>query len=335
MYSEIAPGIVGSPFMQDLKLPDVKLTKAQSTAPGMLSYQERSILHVLASQHYRGDGAIIDGGSFFGSSLVASASGLEANPNLENMDLARFPGGKAIHGYELGFLPAPKSDKIDKNRVFSGIPYVLGDNFVHILEETIKAHTQNIDLHIGDLNDEVWPGDPIEICFIDVCKTMRLNAHVSKQFYPSMIGGNSILINQDFFFDRLPWIKVTMGYLKDYYRWEGQVHTSSVYTSIKDVPQDVADMDPFLEGTYEECLAFHDATEFPKIDRKSQYFMALSRGYLMALKDRKSDALEHLRATSDTFEDILNDTEENARGNQFRMDRAVRQITNGNIFKVS
>jgi hypothetical protein len=150
-----------------------------------------------------------------------------------------------------------------------------------------------------------------------------------------MIGGASTLINQDFFFDRLPWIKVTMGYLKDYYQWEGQVFTSSIYTNIKAVPSDIANNDPFTEGTYEECLAYHDATEFPNIERKYAFYMALSRGYLMALKDRKADALEHLRATSDTFADLLGDTEENARGNQFRMDRAVRQITNGIIFKVS
>lgn len=334
MYSVIAAGVVGSSFVEKLDLPNLVLSQRQSGAPGMLSYMERAMLAALTSKLYRGDGAIIDGGSFFGSSLVASASGLQTNPDFARMDFSGFPDARPLHGYELGFLPAPASDKIDKNRVFHGTPYVLGESFVPILEKNVDPYKDLISLHIGDLNEEVWEGAPIEIAFIDVCKTMRLNAHVSKQFYPSMIGGNSVLINQDFFFDRLPWIKVTMGYLRDYYRWEGQVFTSSIYTSIKDVPQEVADYDPFTQGSYEECLAYHDAVAFPGIERKYEYFLELSRGYLMALKDRKNDALEHLRAVANRYEDLLAD-EHTDRGNQFRMDRAVRQITNGNIFKVS
>lgn len=334
MYLQISRGVVGSPFLESLDLPSLVLSQRQTGAPGMLSYMERAMLVALSDRFYRGDGAIIDGGSFFGSSLVASASGILTNPNLASMDFSDFPDGKPLHGYELGYLTAPANEKADRNRVFHGTPYVLGESFVPILEENVAPYRDLVSLHIGDLNEEIWDGAPIEIAFIDVCKTMRLNAHVSKQFYPSMIGGNSVLVNQDFFFDRLPWIKVTMGYLKDYFRWEGQVFTSSIYTSIKDVPQDVADYDPFTQGSYEECLAYHDAIAFPGIDRKYEYFLELSRGYLMALKDRQNDALEHLRAVADRYQDLMAD-EHTDRGNLFRMERAVRQITNGNIFKVS
>ncbi|MCL6285615.1 hypothetical protein M3P21_18965 [Ruegeria sp. 2012CJ41-6] len=334
MYLNISRGVVGSSFVEKLDLPNLVLNQRQSSAPGMLSYMERAMLSAVAGKLYRGVGVIIDGGSFFGSSLVASASGLQSNPSFADMDFSNFPDGKPLHGYELGYLPPPASEKVDRNRVFNGTPYTLGESFVPILEENVAPYKGLISLHIGDLNEEKWDGTPIEIAFVDVCKSIRLNAHVSKQFYPSMIGGNSVLINQDFFFDRLPWIKVTMGYLKDYYRWEGQVFTSSIYTSIKDLPQDVADYDPFTQGSYEECMTYHDATGFPGIDRKYEFFLELSRGYLMALKGRKTDALDYLRAVADGYQDLMAD-EHTDRGNQFRMDRAVRQITNGNLFKVS
>ncbi|HET7326698.1 MAG TPA: hypothetical protein VFJ14_05355 [Nocardioidaceae bacterium] len=333
--SPIVTGIVGSPFVQGLDLPAaLKAQQRAGAVPGMLSAAERALLRELVRRTWRGDGVIIDGGSFFGSSLVALATGLEANPKAPIVDLDGFHGGKPIHGYELGFLPAPASDKVDRRRVFGGVEYLLGDSFVPILKDNIGPHRQFVELHIGDLNEETWDGSPVEIAFIDVCKTARLNAHVSREFYPAMIGGASTLVNQDFFFDRLPWIKVTMGYLKEYFRWEGQVFTSSIYSNVKAVPQDVAGHDPFTEDSYEECLAYHDAVEFPGIDWKSKYFMSLSRGYLMALKNRKEQALEHLRAVADEFADLLGD-DDNPRGNQFRMDRAVRQISNGNIFKVS
>ena len=47
-------------------------------------------------------------------------------------------------------------------------------------------------------------------------------------------------MRQDFFYDRLPWLRVTMGYLAHYFRWEGQVASSSVYTTVNAVPENVA-----------------------------------------------------------------------------------------------
>ncbi|WP_183094026.1 hypothetical protein [Nocardioides stalactiti] len=328
-------GLVGGPFLKDLDVPGTAARlRDREFAPGMLSFAERAMLHQLVSRTWRGDGAIIDGGSFFGSSLVASAEGMRAGEALAGTDLERFPGGKPIHGYELGFLPAPGGQKGIK-REFGGVAYELGDSFVPILEETVAPYRDLISLHIGDLNEKSWDGSPIEIAFIDVCKTSRLNAHVSREFYPAMIPGESTLINQDFFFDRLPWIRVTMGYLKDYFTWEGQVFSSSIYRNTAAVPADVAAFDPFLEASYEECLALHDAIEYAGIERRYEFLMGLSRAYLAALKDHKDDALDLLKTVETDYEDLLGDLEDNPRGNRFRFDRAVRQITNGNIFKVS
>ncbi|TYL54954.1 hypothetical protein FXB39_04950 [Nocardioides sp. BGMRC 2183] len=329
-------GIVGGGFLAALDIPaTARRMREGDVAPGMLSFAERALLHEVVRRTWRGDGAIIDGGSFFGSSIVASAEGMLAGHALGDVPRVRFPDGKPIHGYELGYLPAPANEKADRRRVYAGgVEYFLGDSFVPILEKSVAPFEDLVSLHIGDLNDESWDGSPIEIAFIDVCKTVQLNAHVSKEFYPALIPGASTLINQDFFFDRLPWIRVTMGYLKDYFRWEGQVFLSSVYRNIKAVPADVAAIDPFREGTYEECLELHDAIEYPGIERRTEYLLALSRAYLRALKHRKDEALDALRVVADDYADLLGD-EDNPRGNQFRFDRAVRQISNGNIFKVS
>lgn len=334
MPERLGQGILGGPFLASLDVPGVAATMREGqVAPGMLSFAERAMLQQLVRLTWRGDGAIVDGGSFFGSSLVAEAVGMRAGPALETVPADRFPDGKPIHGYELGYLPAPKSDKVDRRRVYAGVEYLLGDDFVPILEKTIAPYDDLIELHIGDLNQESWDGWPIEIAFIDVCKTTRLNAHVSKEFFPALLP-DATLINQDFFFDRLPWIKVTMGYLKEYFSWEGQVRTSSVYRTLKPVPADVAAVDPFIEGTLAECLELHDAVQFPGLEPTYRYWMALSRAYLIALKGAKDDALDTLRTVAETHGELLED-HDNPRGNRFRLDRATRQITNGNIFKVS
>jgi hypothetical protein len=333
-YVTIARGVVGGAFLKSLEIPvATRRLRDGPAAPGMLSFAERALLHELVRRTWRGAGAIVDGGSFFGSSIAAAAEGMLAGSAIHDVAADGFSGGKPIHGYELGFLPAPSNPRADRRRQYGGVEYFLGDSFVPILETTVAPYRDLVALHIGDLNEQSWDGSPIEIAFIDVCKTIRLNAHVSREFLPALIPGASTLINQDFFFDRLPWIKVTMGYLGDYFRWEGQVFSSSVYRNIKAVPQDVADIDPFVEGTVDECLELHDAVRHEGTDRRTEFLMCLSRAYLRALKGRTDEALDSLRVVESEYADLLGDGD--ARGNQFRLDRAVRQITNGNIFKVS
>ncbi|KAA1427452.1 hypothetical protein [Nocardioides antri] len=322
--------VIASQFVKDLGIIETApaLRKADRIAPGMLSFLERAMLTNLVARTWRGDGAIVDGGSFLGSSIAASGEGVRASTVFDGRT-DRFPEGKPIHGYELGYLPLPKNKK-EQVGVWNGVEYKYGESFVPILEEAVAPYRDLVELHIGDLNDERWYDAPIEIAFIDVCKTSRLNAHVSREFYPALIPGASTLINQDFFFDRLPWIKVTMGYLKDYFTWEGQVASSSIYRNVKAVPADVAAFDPFLEAGYEDCLALHDAVEFPGLDRKFEFRMCLSRAYLMASKGAKDDALDTLKTVESTYADILGDVEAD-RGFQYRLDRATRQITSGNI----
>lgn len=329
-------GIFAGPIVQELGLPEAakELRSRQVVAPGMLSFAERAMLTQLARARWAGEGAIIDGGSFFGSSVAALAEGLLAGQRLDDAPAASFPEAKPIHAYELGYLPAPASPSVERRREFGGLEYFLGESFVPILEETVQPYRDLVCLHIGDLLEESWPGSPIEIAFIDVCKTARLNAHVSTEFYPFLVPGASTLINQDFFFDRLPWIKVTMGHLEEYFSWEGRVASSSIYRNVKAVPPDVAAFDPFSESTVEECLTLHDAVQHHGIDRRGQFMMILSRCYLMALKGWKDEALDELRAVATTYADLLGDLD-NPRGNQFRLDRAERQIANGAILKVS
>jgi hypothetical protein len=334
-YDRLGLGMVGSPFLKGLGIPaGAQRFRAGEVAPGMLSFAERALLFEIVRTTWRGHGVVVDGGSFMGSSLAAEAEGMLAGAALDDVEAGRFPDGRPIHGYELGHLPAPANASVDRRRTFGTVEYHLGDSFVPILERTVAPYRDLVSLHLGDLMDQSWGGSPIEIAFIDVCKTTRLNEHVSREFYPALIPDASTLIHQDFFFDRLPWLRVTMGYLKDFFRWEGQVFTSSVYRNVAAVPPDVAAIDPFLEGTYEECLELHDVWEYPGIERRFEYLLALSRAYLAALKRRKDDALDMLRSVESTYADLLGDTD-NPRGNQFRLDRARRQITNGAIFTVS
>jgi hypothetical protein len=311
---------------------------------------ERRVVYGFARDHFRGNGAIIDGGSFFGSSVVAEGQGLLDNMHVDIQQcMTAWPGRKAIHAYELGYLPAPKSPTADLDRQFGGTRYRMGDSFVPILEAAIAPYADLVDLTIGDLNEQQWPDCPIElcfidVCFIDVCKTARLNAHASRQFFPHLIPNGSVLINQDFFFYRLPFIKVTMGYLADYFEWVGRAHSSSIYRCIKPVPADVAAYDPYLARD-PKCLEYHAMHPREGLDAMAMFVMELSEAYLRALLDRKDEALDQCRALQGKYADVIAASREGAlkyqekhggrlRDATLRLERAQRQIANDLVKRI-
>lgn len=281
-------------------------------APGMLSQPERSLLYGLA-QRYQGNGAIIDGGSFFGSSTVSLAAGMAK--------------AGTVHAYELGYIPASGNQRIE--RKFGPTSYVLGDSFVPILEEAVRPWSDRVELHIGDLLDEKWIGEPIEICFIDVCKTPALNAHVSREFYPHIIEGG-YLVNQDYFFDRLPFVKATMGYLDEHFEWLGRVFTSSIWRCIKPVPQAKADHDPYLAKD-ENCLRWHDMSMHAELDDEALFRLAISRAYLEDHMGQTPDfdAIERDYADYIAFNVSSWDRQVDRlrRDAQFRVDRARNELS--------
>lgn len=327
------PSVTRSTYLDRLDIPAevARLTQTELT-PGMLTLEERAMLTRLVSTTWRGEGAIVDGGSFLGSSLVAEAQGLRANPTAPSVDWSRFPEGRPIHGYERGIHPGRRGSRADRPNTYDGVELHLGEDFVPALERATEPYRDVIALHIGDLIDRHWDGSPIEIAFIDVCKTARLNAHVSREFLPALIPGASTLIHQDFFFDRLPWIRVTMGYLADYFRWEGQVNCSSVYTNVKGIPADVAAYDPFLDGSFEDCLRLHDAVPFAGIDRGTELRLSLSRGLLMAHKGRHALALDYLQTLEPDYSDVLSDEAAGPDARR-RLSRSIEQVASGVLYR--
>ena len=52
-----------------------------------------------------------------------------------------------------------------------------------------------------------------QVLFIDVAKTWRINDVVIAQFFPKLIPGHSIIIQQDYMWGFGPWIHITMALL--------------------------------------------------------------------------------------------------------------------------
>jgi hypothetical protein len=292
-------------------------------AVGMLSNNERFLLYKLARDHFLAKGHIVDAGSFFGSSTVSLAEGLKANRYLRAA-VARMT--KPIVSYDIGFLPAPAGAKPPTKREFGKYSYTWGESFVPILKDNIAGHEDVVDLRIGDFLAETWPAErAIEICFIDLAKTNDLNVHGFRHLFPAFIPGRTLLVQQDFFFDRLPWIEVLMGHFAEHFEWLGQAGPSALYRYRSRIPAAKYEIDPYTDLPAEQRIACHQTANHPGLSPRRQLSVALSLCYLLESCRGPREALEELSATRERFGELIATTP----NLQYRLERAATQFARG------
>ena len=185
---------------------------------------EKKLLYWLSSSYYRGQGLIVDAGAFLGGSALCFALGLEDNDSIS--DKAR---SGCIHSFDLFRYGEFVPDKwIPKGEL------KVGDSFLHKYHNALRGKDHLTTIHPGDIARATW-NCPIEILFIDICKNKDSNDSVSKLFFPHIIPGETLLIQQDYFHtSRNIWIYATMELIKS--KLEMLTHTgrNSVVYLIKE-----------------------------------------------------------------------------------------------------
>ena len=171
--------------------------------PTMLSDEEGRMLRWVAEFDYRGAGAICELGTFVGGSTARLAFGLSLNQHARG----------TIHCYDRYECAENMKQKLLYSR---GISEFAGGDVLPLAKSLLREFDQILSFHKGDILDVSWSGGPIEILFLDILKTVPIADHVSATFFPLLIPGRSLLIQQDYFYFRNPWVVVQMELLKDY-----------------------------------------------------------------------------------------------------------------------
>lgn len=195
----------------------------------MILWPEQKMLHWLGRDYYSGSGAICDLGCFMGSSTLNLATGLAAG--------GHEPHGQ-LHSYDLFIAP---DDAYTLERLPDG--YQPGDRFREAYEANISTHRDYITIHDGDLRKDPWKEGPIEILFLDICKCWSTNQAVLENFFPSLIPGRSIIVQQDFVRVWNPWVPVTMAALGDYFEVLAEEESSRIYRCIREIPESAVKRD--------------------------------------------------------------------------------------------
>lgn len=181
---------------------------------GQLSPYDRLIYYWAGRTHYSGFGTIVDAGALIGGTAKLMAFGLTQNPRARDVS-GRILSYDRFEDRDGGFM-------VEAIKKFRGIELPPAQNGVVDFEPAFRFNTaafaEMIQVRRGDItkigyNDE----RPIEILSVDVGKTKELMHYVAREFFPKLVPGKSIVLNQDYVFPHQPWVIIAMELLSDYF----------------------------------------------------------------------------------------------------------------------
>ncbi len=215
--------------------------------PSMISRDETLYLHWLARCRFTGHGEIVDGGPLFGSSTIAMAKGLRLNDRVSRK------AGR-ICSYDL-FTYDPYMQRLFLGQAEPAV----GDDIESIFRSNIAPWAHLVQVFPGDITKRSWSSGPIEILFIDLAKTWDVQRHLLTHFFPHLIPGVSVVVQQDYFFVDCYWIHLVMEALSEYLR---PVHApygpTLAFDLIKTIPTPLLEIDYEHHWTKAQAVALMD-----------------------------------------------------------------------------
>jgi hypothetical protein len=209
------------------------ISPAATKVPSMMSMLEKRLLFNLARNHYAGEGIIIDAGIFLGASTVCFGDGIRKNAQAAAIG-ARW--AKPIIALERGIIN-PGMPAFFKRHGVEGMGEP-GDSFGPTLERNIAQVAELVDLRLGDILETAADiTSPVEILFLDVLKLPEISRFAIRQFFPRLIPGRSIVIQQDYFIDLLPFIRTDQEFFAEYFTYIGEVCSTALFLCVKAIPE--------------------------------------------------------------------------------------------------
>ncbi len=168
--------------------------------PTMLTPEERLFYHWLG-RRVQGDGATVDLGAYAGGSAARLLSGLALSGRRFHVhSFDRFRSSRAFWARYLPDEPLPQTDDAD---------------LLPVVRRHLAPWDGHVTLHIGDIGEKRWTGGPIEILSVDAAKGAVMADHIAAEFFPALVPGRSIVVQQDYLMAVQPWLPAQMVALRD------------------------------------------------------------------------------------------------------------------------
>lgn len=177
--------------------------EAPATVPTMLSDDERRLYYWLARHWATGSGAIVDLGCFAGGSTALLAEGTR-----------RAGREQSLWAYDR--FHADEASK-DKFLYAAGIPAFDGSDILPLAHILLEPWQPGITLIKGRIEEQRWNEGPIEILCVDAAKSVGVLDSLAATFYPALVPGQSLVVHQDFFHRKTPWIAAQMERMGEWF----------------------------------------------------------------------------------------------------------------------
>lgn len=199
---------------------------------GMTTKSEQEYIAAYGEKLYTGEGEIVDLGCWLGSTTISLASGLKKNPAFTGSKRKIF-AYDTFTWYESMNEPVAGTDLVGK--------FAAGDSFLETYKQRTSEHASHIEIRAGDLTTIGWRGGDIEFLLVDAMKSWELANSIVRDFYPHLIPGKSLVLQQDFAHYFTVWIHLIHWKLRDYFAFEADVPYSSsvVFRNTKTIPVDL------------------------------------------------------------------------------------------------
>jgi hypothetical protein len=171
----------------------------------------------------------------------------------------------------------------------------------------------------GDILTHQWSGAPVEILFIDVAKTWDIQRHLLREFFPHLIPGVSVVVQQDYFFVSCYWIHLIMESLSEYFRPAHVTEGPTLgFEVVAPVPREKLLVD------YERTFSKSEAVEL--MDRSIARFDGLKRLVVMTAKVSLLLAFRDITGAGDVVSQIQRAPEYGNTTLQIDVDKALEKI---------
>lgn len=275
-----------------------KIPASVLSVPSMMSVPEKRFLYGLASSYYEGRGVIIDAGIFLGASTRCFGEGLQKNPRLPIIAQA---WKKPVVSFERGLINPGMPAFFRRNKV--DCPGDVGDSFESEVRRNVEPVKELVDLRVGDILETAHGEEPVEILFLDVLKLPEISSFVLRRFFPRLIPGRSIVVQQDYFYERLPYIKTHQEFLQDYFDYIGEIGSTAIFRCNRQIDPPVLDSLDALPA--DEQLRLASVAMQRSTDANRRFLMALSKMRLIAKLFNREAASEYLAFVKGEFPDQI------------------------------
>lgn len=176
---------------------------AALAVPSMLSFEESQLYHWLGRQA-EGIGAVADIGAFAGGSAARLLSGLELGRSAATLHaFDRFTAHRPARTAHLYPHGVAQTDSDDIRPLVTGF---------------LSPWSHRLRLWQGDIAQQIWTKEPLEIIAIDAGKTPILSDHIAAEFLTAAVPGRSLVLHQDFLHATQPWLAAQMLALQEHFR---------------------------------------------------------------------------------------------------------------------